>query len=168
MRHLSQTIMWVGGYDDWTPAEQREWDRDLEELKTECGEKYLNDTPTSDEKTVKMDTRPCEICPDIPKLYQEIINKNIRENTTKIILQSYCCTYLDKPYEVDFLPRTHVTVVLKKLMRLIETEIIKKIGYKTEWRGSFLKRLIFEDERRHCKDMKHSATNIVNCEKVSN
>jgi len=24
--------MWVGGYDDWTPAEQREWDRDLAEL----------------------------------------------------------------------------------------------------------------------------------------
>ena len=23
--------MWIGGYDDWTPAEQREWDRDLEE-----------------------------------------------------------------------------------------------------------------------------------------
>lgn len=137
-------------------------------VKDRMCEKDLNDTPTSDEKTVKMDTRPCEISPDIPKLYQEIINKNIRENTTKIILQSYCCTYLDKPYEVDFLPRTHVTVVLKKLMRLIETEIIKKIGYKTEWRGSFLKRLIFEDERRHCKDMKHSATNIVNCEKVSN
>ena len=77
--------MWVG-YDDWTPAEQREWDRNLEELKTEFGEKYLNDTPTSDENTVKMDTRPCEICPDIPKLYQEIINQNIRENTTKIIL----------------------------------------------------------------------------------
>ena len=27
--------MWVGGYDDWTPAEQREWDRDLEELEGE-------------------------------------------------------------------------------------------------------------------------------------
>ena len=24
--------MWVGGYEDWTPAEQREWDRDLEEM----------------------------------------------------------------------------------------------------------------------------------------
>ena len=23
--------MWIGGYDDWTPAEQREWDRDMEE-----------------------------------------------------------------------------------------------------------------------------------------
>ena len=23
--------MWIGGYSDWTPAEQREWDRDLEE-----------------------------------------------------------------------------------------------------------------------------------------
>ena len=27
--------MWIGGYDDWTPAEQREWDRDLEEMKAE-------------------------------------------------------------------------------------------------------------------------------------
>ena len=24
-------IMWIGGYDDWTPAEQRDWDRGLEE-----------------------------------------------------------------------------------------------------------------------------------------
>ena len=23
--------MWIGGYDDWTPAEQRDWDRDMEE-----------------------------------------------------------------------------------------------------------------------------------------
>ena len=23
--------MWFGGYDDWTPAEQRDWDRDMEE-----------------------------------------------------------------------------------------------------------------------------------------
>ena len=23
--------MWIGGYDDWTPAEQRDWDRGLEE-----------------------------------------------------------------------------------------------------------------------------------------
>ena len=27
--------MTVGGYDDWTPAEQLEWDRDLEELERE-------------------------------------------------------------------------------------------------------------------------------------
>lgn len=111
-----------------------------------------------------MDTRPWEISPDIPKLYQEIINKNIRENTAKIILQSYCCTYLDNPCEVEFLPETHVTEVFKKLMWLMETEINKKIGYKTEWRG----RLIYEDKGRHCKDMKHYATNIVNREKVSN
>ena len=24
--------MWIGTYEDWTPAEQREWDRDLAEL----------------------------------------------------------------------------------------------------------------------------------------
>ena len=27
--------MWIGGYDDWTPAEQREWHRDLAELEAE-------------------------------------------------------------------------------------------------------------------------------------
>ena len=27
--------MWIGGYDDWTPAEQGEWDRDLEEMQAE-------------------------------------------------------------------------------------------------------------------------------------
>ena len=31
--------MWVGGYDDWTPAEQCEWDRDLEELEREHEER---------------------------------------------------------------------------------------------------------------------------------
>jgi len=30
--HLTHAIMWVGGYNNWTPAEQREWDRDLAEL----------------------------------------------------------------------------------------------------------------------------------------
>ena len=31
--------MWYGGYNDWTPAEQRDWDRDMEEnkrLREEC------------------------------------------------------------------------------------------------------------------------------------
>ena len=32
INHLTQVTMWVGGYEDWTPAEQREWDRDLEEM----------------------------------------------------------------------------------------------------------------------------------------
>ena len=27
--------MRIGGYDDWTPAEQREWNRDLEEMQAE-------------------------------------------------------------------------------------------------------------------------------------
>ena len=27
--------MWIGGYDDWTPAEQREWERDIEEMRAE-------------------------------------------------------------------------------------------------------------------------------------
>ena len=39
--------MWVGGYDDWTPAEQREWDRDLEELERERAQRDLKDKQTS-------------------------------------------------------------------------------------------------------------------------
>ena len=27
--------MWIGTYEDWTPAEQREWDRDLEKMEEE-------------------------------------------------------------------------------------------------------------------------------------
>ena len=27
--------MWIGGYDDWTPAEQHEWDKDIAELEVE-------------------------------------------------------------------------------------------------------------------------------------
>ena len=27
--------MWIGGYSDWTPAEQREWDKDLEDYEKE-------------------------------------------------------------------------------------------------------------------------------------
>ena len=27
--------MWIGGCEDWKPAEQREWDRDLAELEAE-------------------------------------------------------------------------------------------------------------------------------------
>jgi len=33
--------MWVGGYDDWTPAEQREWDRDIAELEAQREEGTL-------------------------------------------------------------------------------------------------------------------------------
>ena len=33
--------MWLGGYCDWTPAEQREWDRDIAELETEREEREL-------------------------------------------------------------------------------------------------------------------------------
>ena len=33
--------MRVGGYSDWTPAEQREWDRDIEKLEAESEEREL-------------------------------------------------------------------------------------------------------------------------------
>ena len=45
--------MWTGGYSDWTPAEQREWDRDLEELETERAQRDLNDTLTSNVENQK-------------------------------------------------------------------------------------------------------------------
>ena len=138
--------MWIGGYDDWTPAEQREWDRDLAELETE-GEQIELTAKTVNEKenTVKMDTRPWEIDAAMEKLYQDIINKNVIEKTTKVILQGYSCTYLDKPCSVEFLPGTCVKEVLQKLMRIIETEIDKKLGHETVLKGNFYTRLIFED-----------------------
>ena len=36
--------MWVGGYDDWTPAEQREWDRDLAALESPSQENEPKET----------------------------------------------------------------------------------------------------------------------------
>ena len=40
--------MWVGGYSDWTPAEQREWDRDrdLEELRAKRAQRDMTETST--------------------------------------------------------------------------------------------------------------------------
>ena len=91
--------MWIGKYDDWKLAEQRQWDRDLAELEAEREQRELTaKTENEKQNTVKMDTRPWEIDPAMEKLYQDIINKNVTEKTTKIILQSYSCTYLDKPY----------------------------------------------------------------------
>ena len=60
--------MWIGGYDDWTPAEQREWDRDLAELEAEREQRDLTaKTENKKENTVKMDTRPWEIDPAMEK-----------------------------------------------------------------------------------------------------
>ena len=137
--------MWIGGYDDWTPAEQREWDGDLAELEAEREQRELTAKKENEnENTVKMDTRPWEIDPAMQKLYQDIINKNVTEKMTKIILQSCSCTYLDKPCSVEFLPGTCVKEVLQKLMRVIETEIDEKLGHETVLKGSFCMRLIFE------------------------
>ena len=36
---LTYVTMWVGGYSDWTPAEQRERDRDIEKLEAEREER---------------------------------------------------------------------------------------------------------------------------------
>lgn len=36
--------MWIGGYSDWTPAEQREWDHDLEKLEAQRDQQELNET----------------------------------------------------------------------------------------------------------------------------
>ena len=33
--------MRVGGYSDWTPAEELEWDRDIEKLEAESEEREL-------------------------------------------------------------------------------------------------------------------------------
>ena len=144
--HLTHVITWIGGHDDWTPAEKREWGRDLAELETEREQGELTaKTENEKENTVKMDTRPWEKDPAMQKLYQDTINKNVTEKTTKIILQSYSCTNLDKPCSVEFLPGTCLKEVLQKLMRVIETEIDEKLGHETVLKGSFYTRLIFED-----------------------
>ena len=53
--------MWVGGYDDWTPAEQREWDRDLEELEREHKAKTADEKlPTHLEETHSLDGKDCK------------------------------------------------------------------------------------------------------------
>ena len=138
--------MWIGGYDDWTPAEQREWDRDLAELETERKPRESPmKTDTNNENTVKSDTRPWDIDLATEKLYQDIINKNVTEKTTKKILQRYPCAYLDETCKVEFLPGTCVKEVLQKLMRTIETEIDKKLGHEAVLEGIFYTRLIFEE-----------------------
>ena len=52
--------MWIGGYHDWPPAEQREWDRGLEKLEAGREQSELT-AKTVNENTVKMDTRPWDI-----------------------------------------------------------------------------------------------------------
>ena len=77
--------MWIGGYHDWTPVEQREWDRDLGKLEAEREQSELT-AKTVNENTVKMDTRPWDIDLATETLYRNIVNKNVTEKTTKIIL----------------------------------------------------------------------------------
>ena len=80
--HFTLVIMWIGGYDDWTPAEQREWDRDLEENERLCDEKKkqqeskVNEvvaTNSNEEKV--LDSKPPE----------NISNEKIKESTEEEI-----------------------------------------------------------------------------------
>ena len=135
--------MWIGGYHDWPPAEQREWDRGLEKLEAGREQSELT-AKTVNENTVKMDTRPWDIDLATETLYRNIINKIVIEKTTKIIFLCYSCTYLDKPCSVELLPGTCIKEVLQKLMRTIETEIEKKQGHALVLKGVFSTRLIFE------------------------
>ena len=53
--------MWVGGYDDWTPAEQREWDRDLAELEREEERKEKEcETQTKEKEKKECETQTKE------------------------------------------------------------------------------------------------------------
>ena len=135
--------MWVGGYSDWTPAEQREWDRDLAELETERKPRESPiKTETNNENTVKSNTITWDIDLATETLYRNIINKIVIEKTTKIIFLCYSCTYLDKPCSVELLPGTCIKEVLQKLMRTIETEIEKKQGHALVLKGVFSTRHI--------------------------
>ena len=69
---------------------KRENGTDLAELEAERGERKLTaKTENEKENTVKMNTTPWEMDPSMGKLYQDIINKNVTEKTTKIILQLF-------------------------------------------------------------------------------
>ena len=136
--------MWVGRYSDWTPPEQREWDRDIDKLEAER-EQRESAMKAENENIVKTDTRPWNIDLATETLYRNIINTNVKETTTKIILQCYSCTYLDEPCSVEFLAGTCIKGFLQKLMRTIETEIEKKVAHEAVLKGIFYTRLIFED-----------------------
>ena len=62
--------MWVGGYSDWTPAEKREWDRDLEESEADREQRDLTDTssitPTSKIEKGKDKLSWLELAKDFP------------------------------------------------------------------------------------------------------
>lgn len=46
--------MWIGGYSDWTPAEQREWDRDMDENEQRYAEKEKALETKSSENTPEL------------------------------------------------------------------------------------------------------------------
>ena len=138
--------MWIGGYHDWTPTEQRQWDGDLEKLEAKRTDQSELTAKTVNENTVKMDTRPWDIDLATETLYRNIINQSVTEKTTKIILQCYSFTYLDEPCSVEFLPGTCIKEVLQKLMPTIETEIDKKLGHEAVLKGVFSTRLTFEEK----------------------
>ena len=52
--------MWVGGYEDWTPAEQREWDRDLEQLEREREEREQKEREQREQKECDVKTEQKE------------------------------------------------------------------------------------------------------------
>ena len=73
--HSLLVIMWIGTYDDWTPAEQRDWDRDMEEnarlyeerqKERELKEKTREEQPL---KEVKEERK--ELCKDVTEKANE-------------------------------------------------------------------------------------------------
>ena len=72
--HSLQVTMWIGGYDDWTPAEQREWDRDLEEYA-----RWHDEKKAEEERALKAipagSKTPKEWATDNP-LYKACVSEN--------------------------------------------------------------------------------------------
>ena len=54
---LHQVIMWYGGYNDWTPAEQRDWDRDMEENKRLHQERQKEQLVEKEDKASQTDSK---------------------------------------------------------------------------------------------------------------
>ena len=82
--HFTLVIMWIGGYDDWTPAEQREWDRDLEEYERLYDEKKKQEESKTNEEVVTCPIEPKDLDSKSPEITSSDKIKSSTEEETKV------------------------------------------------------------------------------------
>ena len=73
--HSLLDIMWIGTYDDWTPAEQRDWDRDMEE-----NERLYEERQKQEQVAVKEEKK--ELSKEPVKEEQPESTKEVKETKT--------------------------------------------------------------------------------------